>query len=54
VTDKPGTFEIPNVPEGTYTIEAWHEVYGPLTSSVQVKPGGGANVEFTYSPPEKR
>jgi plastocyanin len=54
VTDKPGTFEIPNVPEGSYTIQAWHEVYGPLTSSVQVMPGGVANVEFAYSAPEKR
>ena len=31
VTDKTGNFEIPNVPAGTYTIQAWQEKYGSCT-----------------------
>jgi hypothetical protein len=39
---------------GTYTIQAWHELYGPLTSSVRVEAGGSAaDVDFTYSGEEK-
>ncbi len=28
VTEETGMFEMSDVPEGTYTIYAWHEVYG--------------------------
>jgi len=31
VTGSDGTFEIDNVPVGTYTILTWHERYGDLT-----------------------
>ena len=48
VTQSAGTFELHDVPVGTYTVEAWHELYGPLTSPVTVEPGGSANVDFTY------
>src|SRR5438132_10751977 len=36
VTKDDGTFELANVPPGTYTIEAWHEKLGPMTQSVTV------------------
>ena len=29
VTDDDGTFTIPNLPPGKYTLEAWHEELGP-------------------------
>ena len=53
VTGAAGAFEIREVPVGTYTIEAWHELYGPLTSSVRVEAGGVAEVAFVYSGEEK-
>jgi hypothetical protein len=42
VTGDDGSFTIPNVPAGTYTIEAWHERFGSTTADVKVsadKPG---------------
>lgn len=44
-----GSFTIPNVPPGTYTLEAWHEHYGMMTQEVTVEPNGTANVSFGYS-----
>jgi plastocyanin len=54
VTGAPGTFEIRDVPVGSYTIQAWHELYGPLTSNVRVEAGRAADVEFAFSGAEKR
>ena len=34
VTGDDGSFTIPSVPAGTYTIEAWHEKLGAKTASV--------------------
>jgi plastocyanin len=53
VTDTTGTFELHDVPVGTYSIRAWHERYGPLTSSVQVTEGGVTSVDFSYTGEEK-
>jgi plastocyanin len=36
VTGDDGTFTIPGVPAGTYTIEAWHERFGTTTGEVTV------------------
>ena len=52
VTGNGGTFEIANVPAGSQTIQAWHEQYGPLEKTVQVKPGGATSVDFSFSPPQ--
>jgi plastocyanin len=43
-----GTYEINNVPEGTYTIQAWHERYGVTTQQVRVAAGTTATVDFAY------
>ena len=53
VTGEAGTFEIKNVPVGVYTIQAWHERYGPLTQPVRVKAGGTTTVDFMYTGTEK-
>ena len=39
VTGDDGSFTIPNVPAGTYTIEAWHERFGTTTAEVTVVEG---------------
>ena len=36
VTGDDGSFTIPNVPAGTYTVEAWHERFGTTTAEVTV------------------
>jgi hypothetical protein len=40
-------FAIPNVPDGDYTITAWHEKYGTQEGKVTVKDGKG-EVNFSY------
>ena len=48
VTDKSGAFELPNLPPGTYTIEAWHEKLGAMTQSVTVGQKETKEVPFTF------
>jgi plastocyanin len=48
VSSPAGTFEIRNVPAGSYDIVAWHERYGPLRAHVAVRAGATATVNFTY------
>ncbi len=44
VTDGNGAFEIKDLPDGEYTIEAWHEKLGTKTAKVKV--GAPAEVAF--------
>lgn len=37
VSDENGGFEIPDLPPGTYTVNAWHEVLGSLSQEVTVE-----------------
>ena len=48
VTGEDGTFVIKGIPEGEYTVEAWHEKYGSQTMKVKVAAGPTATVDFTY------
>jgi plastocyanin len=47
VTDKSGQYKIDNVPDGSYTVTAWHE--GAKTHSNQVTVSGDAKTDFTLS-----
>jgi hypothetical protein len=49
VTGTDGTFSLPNLPPGTYTLEAWHESYGTQTMEVTVGASEAKEIEFTYS-----
>lgn len=42
LTKEDGTFEIKDVPPGSYTIATWHESAGPLTEKVTVAANGKA------------
>ena len=53
VSDATGSFKIAGVPAGRQTIQVWHELYGPLTQTVDVKAGGTTTVDFTYTGTEK-
>ncbi len=43
-----GTFAIPAVPPGTYTLRAWHERLGAVEQRVEVTAGGEAEVSLTF------
>lgn len=45
---KTGTFTIANVPAGRRSVTAWHESFGALTKSVDVKDGQTVTVDFVY------
>jgi hypothetical protein len=48
VAGKGGVFELPKLPAGTYTLEAWHEKLGTQTQQVTVADGGTAEITFTF------
>jgi plastocyanin len=47
VTGDDGTFDIKNLPDGQYTLQAWHELYGTQEQKITVKEGK-AEVNFTF------
>ena len=49
VTGPAGTFTLPNLPAGTYTIAAWHERLGTREQQVTVATGESKDVEFTFA-----
>jgi plastocyanin len=48
VTNDQGTFEIKNLPPGTYVIEAWQEKYGPQTQTVTISGSEAKTVDFSF------
>ena len=49
VTADAGTFQLPDLPPGTYTLEAWHERLGVQTQQVTVGPKETKDVVFTFA-----
>ena len=48
VTNEKGTFEIKNLPPGTYTIEAWHETLGLRTQELTISKDSLPDIQFTF------
>ena len=48
VTGSDGSFTIPNIPPGTYTIEAWQEELGAQQQQITIEPSKKASVSFTF------
>jgi uncharacterized membrane protein/plastocyanin len=48
VSNEQGRFTIPKLPVGTYTIEAWHEVFGTQVQELTVTEEGAEEVSFIY------
>ena len=53
VSGNDGSFTIARVPPGRHTIQTWHEAYGRLTRTVDVKAGQTATIDFVYTGKEK-
>jgi plastocyanin len=48
VTSTTGTFELKDVPAGTYTIEAWHERFGTQDQTVTIAPKESKAISFVF------
>ncbi len=48
VSQMNGTFTIPNLPPGTYTLVSWQEKYGPQEQQITVGPKESKQVSITY------
>ncbi len=48
ITRREGTFELKNLPPGTYTIEAWHESLGTEDQTVTIAPRESKTVSFIF------
>jgi plastocyanin len=48
VSDGDGRFSIPQLPPGTYTIEAWHERLGTETQQITVAAKDAKTLDFTF------
>ena len=48
VSGPDGSFAIPNLPPGDYTLEAWHETLGTQEQKVTVGPSGKVRADFTF------
>lgn len=49
VTGPDGTFEIKNLPQGTYTLEAWHPTLGGKSMKIEIGKGKRADVTARFS-----
>ncbi len=48
VTEKDGKFDLKNLPPGTYTLVAWHELYGTSEQTVTIAAKESKSVTFTF------
>jgi len=49
VTGADGSFQLPGLPPGTYTIEAWHETLGTQTQTVTIGAKDTGDVAFSFT-----
>lgn len=49
VVDSLGSFSIPDLPSGTYTVAAWHPFLGVKEKQVTVTEGATAEIEFQFT-----
>lgn len=49
VTDADGSFQIPGLPPGTYTVAVWHETFGTQEQQVTIAEKQTANLSVSYA-----
>lgn len=54
VTSTAGTFELKNLPSGTYTIEAWQEKYGVRDQTVTIGAKESKPISFVFNSTDSR
>lgn len=50
VTGRDGSFSIPDLPPGDYTLAAWHEKFGEIEIPLSITKGQAAAADFTFKP----
>lgn len=53
VTNENGQFEIKDLPDGTYEVEAWHEKLGAKSGTVTIAGGTTQSLNLSFSVPTK-
>jgi hypothetical protein len=48
-----GSFDLPNLPPGSYTVVGWHERVGEQTATVLVEAGKAASIDLSLPVEEK-
>jgi len=48
VPSSAGTFELKNIPPGTYTVEAWQEHFGTQDQTVTISPKQSQTISFVF------
>ncbi len=51
VSDADGTYEITGLPDGDYTLVAWHELYGRQEVALSIRDGAAVEQNFTFEAP---
>ncbi len=51
VTDEKGKFEITDIPPGKYEVMVWHEGFGEVVKTVEVKAGQATTMDHTFAKP---
>jgi hypothetical protein len=46
-----GTWSIPGLPAGSYTLVAWHEKLGEQEAALTVAADGSGTASFVFKPP---
>lgn len=49
VTSEAGTYNLGDLPAGTYTVTAWHEIFGSKSQEVTVTDGGAASADYSFA-----
>ncbi len=51
VSDEKGKFEITDILPGKYEVTIWHEGFGEVVKTVEVKPGQATTLDHTFAKP---
>ena len=53
-SDTGGSYPLADLPDGTYTVRAWHERLPAMTQEITIKEGETITLDFTFEPPKKK